>query len=154
MAKRKEIKFRAKKRGLIHEGRLYGMIFRLINEKPDQSNSYIVTVESTRAKGLGMTTSGHRYFDYFGGVEYCQKIADGEIDPEAELMEFGMEDMEKEERAVREATEKAKKLRDRLEAKGLTYMDLLELEAIHKGLGDIGHNILLGWYHGEGLPHG
>jgi len=35
---------------------------------------------------------------------------------------------------------------------GLKYTDLLELEALAHSLGDIGHNILLGYERGEGWP--
>lgn len=89
-----------------------------------------------------------------GDLEGRQGIAADEIDTEALMMEFAMEDMEKEQAAIREATEQAKKFRDRLETVGLSYMDLLELEALRHGLGEMGHEIMLGYYRGEGWPSG
>ncbi len=57
-----------------------------------------------------------------------------------------------EQKAIHIAVERAKALRDILEALGLSYQNLLALEALRGDLGDIGHNILLGWYRGEGWP--
>lgn len=56
--------------------------------------------------------------------------------------------------AIREVTERAKKFHARLDAMGLKYRDLLELEVLAHSLGDMGHNILLGYERGEGWPSG
>ena len=49
---------------------------------------------------LGFNTAGYRHFTLDAAKEFCQKIAAGEIDPEALLAEFAAEDMAK---AVRKA---------------------------------------------------
>lgn len=64
------------------------------------------------------------------------------------------ENVERERAAIQKATERAKCLRDRLEAVGVSYPDLLELEALRAGLDEMGHNILLAYYRGEGWPNG
>ena len=107
-----------------------------------------------KIESLGFTTAGHRHFTLEGAKEFCQKIAAGEIDPEALLMEFAAEDDAKERAVFREITEKAKKFHAMLDAKGLKYRDLLELEVLAHSLGDMGHHILLGYERGEGWPSG
>lgn len=67
---------------------------------------------------------------------------------------YDAEDAAKEQAAIREVTERAKKFHARLDAKGLKYTDLLELEVLAHSLGDMGHNILLGYERGEGWPSG
>lgn len=57
-------------------------------------------------------------------------------------------------RAVAAATEQAKAFRDKLEATGISYHELLALEQAHEDLGNMAHNILLGWENGEGFPNG
>ena len=44
-------------------------------------------------------------------------------------------------------------LRDKLEAAGISYHELMVLEQAHEDLGNMAHNILLGWENGEGFPH-
>ena len=51
------------------------------------------------------------------------------------------------------AVKAAKAFRDKLEAAGISYHELLALEQAHEDLGDMAHNILLGWENGEGFPH-
>ena len=51
-------------------------------------------------------------------------------------------------------TETSKKFHARLDAMGLKYRDLLELEVLAHSLGDMGHNILLGYEREEGWPGG
>ena len=58
---------------------------------------------------------------------------------------YDAEDAAKEQAAIREVTERAKKFHARLDAMGLKYRDLLELEVLAHSLGDMGHNILLVW---------
>ena len=50
---------------------------------------------------LGFNTAGYRHFTLDAAKEFCQKIAAGEIDPEALLMEFAAEDMAKEQATVK-----------------------------------------------------
>lgn len=155
MAKRKEIKFRD--RGYVLEGRRGNLAFAIYNDNTKEvleEQTYYVVVRHKEIESLGFTTAGHRHFTLSAAKEFCQQIAAGEIDPEALLMEFAAEDMEKEQAAVREITGKAKELQKRLDAKGLKYTDLLELEVLVHSLGDMGHNILLKYERGEGWPSG
>ena len=161
MAKRREIKFRRENGDLT--GRQNGIKFYIFHhESLEAAGEPAYTVgfrtgyggSSSDCDRTYVSTGGYQQFTLEGAMEFCQQIAAGEITVEDVLATQAAQDTAKEQAAVKAITARAKKFRDRLEAKGLTYMDLLELEAIHKGLGDIGHNILLGWYHGEGLPHG
>ena len=101
---------------------------------------------------LGFTTCGHRDFPLEEAKAFCQGIADGEIDPEALLMEFAAENAAKEEAAIQEATARAKTFRARLDEAGLTFMRFLELMSLYGIVGDIGHNLLLEWER-KGVPH-
>ena len=155
MAKQKEIKFRD--RGYVLEGRRGNLTFALYNDNTKEAleeQTYYVVVRHKEIESLGFNTAGYRHFTLDAAKEFCQKIAAGEIDPEALLMEFAAEDMAKEQAAVREITEKAKQFQKRLDAKGLKYTDLLELEVLAHSLGDMGHHILLGYERGEGWPNG
>lgn len=155
MAKQKEIKFRD--RGGFLEGRRGNLVFTLYGdarEADPEKMTYSVVVRHRDIESLGMSTAGHLHFKLDGAKEFCQKIAAGEIDPEALLVEFAAEDMAREQAAIREVTERAKKFHARLDAKGLKYRDLLELEVLAHSLGDMGHNILLGYERGEGWPSG
>lgn len=51
------------------------------------------------------------------------------------------------------AVKAAKAFRDKLEAAGISYHELMALEQAHEDLGNMAHNILLGWENGEGFPH-
>ena len=119
-----------------------------------EEQTYYVVLRHKEIESLGFNTAGYRHFTLDAAKEFCQKIAAGEIDPEALLMEFAAEDMAKEQATVREITEKAKKFHARLDAMGLKYRDLLELEVLAHSLGEMGHNILLGYERGEGWPSG
>lgn len=52
------------------------------------------------------------------------------------------------------AVKAAKAFRDKLEAAGISYHELMALEQAHEDLGNMAHNILLGWENGEGFPNG
>ena len=78
----------------------------------------------------------------------------GEANLEERKVRYAAEDMEKERRAVTAATEQAKAFRDKLEAAGISYHELLALEQAHEDLSDMAHNILMGWENGEGFPNG
>lgn len=54
-----------------------------------------------------------------------------------------------EEAAIRAATERARGLRDKLEAAGISYLTLLDLMGHQQDIGDIAHNILVGWETGR-----
>ena len=103
---------------------------------------------------LQVSTGGRKYFHLDGAVEFCQKIAAGEIKLEDLQAAYDAEDDARERAVFREITEKAKKFHARLDAMGLKYRDLLELEVLAHSLGDMGHNILLGYERGEGWPSG
>lgn len=151
--KRKEIKFRRTRWSL--EGRQDGVIYRISEDRTlvgTCAPSCSVSAYDTKERGRTINTAGRRHFHLDTAKEFCQKIAAGEIDLEAMRMEFDAEDAAKERAAVRDATEKAKRFRARLEAVGLSYLNLLELEVLRGGLGEMGHQILLGWERGEGLP--
>ncbi len=151
--KRKEIKFRRTRWSL--EGRQDGVIYRISEDRAlvgTCAPSCSVSAYDTKGQGRTISTAGHRHFHMDAAKEFCQQVAAGEIDLEAMRMEFDAEDAAKEQAAVRHATEKAKQFRAKLEAVGLSYLDLLELEVLRGGLGEMGHQILLGWERGEGLP--
>lgn len=153
--KRKEIKFRRTHWSL--EGRQDGVIYRISQDRTLMGTcapSCSVSAYDTKGQGRTISTAGHRHFHMDAAKEFCQQIAAGEIDLEALRVEFDAEDAAKEQAAVRHATEKAKQFRDKLEAVGLSYVDLLELEVLRRDQGEMGHQILLGWERGEGLPEG
>jgi hypothetical protein len=155
MAKRKEIKF--KLNYPVYEGRQDGVIYWIFTDTTANGTTgprCTVSTQDTKDKGRTIRTAGHRYFHLDDAKEFCQQIAAGEIDLEALRAEFAAEDAAKEAAAVQGAVERAKKFRDKLEAVGISYHDLLELEVMAHSLGDIGHNILLGYERGEGWPNG
>lgn len=153
MAKRKEIKFHRTRWNW--EGRQDGVIYRIFEDctlAGTCAPSHSVSTYDTKGQGREIDTAGHRLFHLDAAKELCQQIAAGEIDLEAMRAEFAAEDVAKERAAVRAAAEAAKKFHNRLAAVGLKYLDLLELEALRHNLGDMGHNILLGYERGEGWP--
>ena len=97
---------------------------------------------------------GTQYFHLDEAKEFCRQIGDGEISLKELWTRYAAEDAAKEQAAIREVTERAKKFHARLDAMGLKYRDLLELEVLAHSLGDMGHNILLGYERGEGWPSG
>lgn len=155
MAKQREIKFQDRHGAL--RGRQNGMEFWI--RKDDQQTKggeqrYFVTIYPVSNNPHQVSTGGRQDFDLAGAMEFCQKIAAGEIKLEDLQAAYDAEDDAKERAVFREITEKAKKFHARLDAKGLKYTDLLELEVLAHSLGDMGHNILLGYERGEGWPSG
>lgn len=152
MAKRKEIKFRDRAGDLV--GRQNGMTF-YIFEDPDMKKAcapaHYVAVYINNGE-LQLSTSGRKYFHLDGAIEFCQEIAAGEIKLEDLQAAYDAEDAAREQAVMREVTEKAKKFHARLDAMGLSYRELLELEVLRSGLGSMGHNILMGYERGEGWP--
>ena len=105
MAKQKEIKFRD--RGYVLEGRRGNLTFAIYNDNTKEvleEQTYYVVVRHKEIESLGFNTAGYRHFTLDAAKEFCQKIAAGEIDPEALLMEFAAEDMEKEVERYRAVT--------------------------------------------------
>lgn len=153
--KRKKIKFQSVHGAL--RGRQNGMEF-WIYKAEDLADTcapayYVVAYEKSNAPQR-VNTGGHQYFHIDGAKEFCQQIAAGEITLEDLRAFYDAEDAAKEQAAIREAAEKAKKFHARLDAMGLKYTDLLELEVLANGMGNIAHNILLGYERGEGWPNG
>lgn len=153
---RKEIKFMRKLGGGC-EGRQDGVIYRINVDRTllgTCAPAYSVSAYDTKDKGRTISTSGHVRFHLDGAKEFCQQIAAGEIDLEELRQRFAAEDTAKEQAAVQAATAEAKEFRAKLEAAGISYHKLLELEAERENLSGIAHNILVGWERGEGLPNG
>ena len=119
-----------------------------------QERGHTVSCYDTRGAGREISTAGYREFTWEEAVEFCQKIAGGEIGLEDLRAQFDAEDMAKEREAVRKTTEKAKRLTAMLEGYGMKYTDLLELEVMRHALGEMGHQILMGYHRGEGWPDG
>ena len=135
-------------------GRQDGIIFRIFRLWDAQERGHTVSCYDTRGAGREISTAGYREFTWEEAVEFCQKNAGGEIGLEDLRAQFDAEDMAKEREAVRKTTEKAKRLTAMLEGYGMKYTDLLELEVMRHALGEMGHQILMGYHRGEGWPDG
>ena len=107
--KRKEIKWRREGRGTM-AGRQDGIIFRIFRPWDAPERGHTVSCYDTKETGRTISTAGYREFTWEEAVEFCQKIAAGEIDLEDLQAQFDAEDMAKEREAVRKTTEKAKRL--------------------------------------------
>ena len=155
MAKRKEIKFQERYGAL--RGRQNGMEFWIRKDEPQtkgREQRYFVAIYPVSNDPQQVSTISRQDFDLAGAMEFCQKIAAGEIKLEDLRAAYAAEDMAKKQAAIREVTERAKKFHAHLDAMGLKYRDLVELEVLAHSLGDMGHNILLGYERGEGWPSG
>lgn len=155
MGKRKEIKFMCRD-GRTFEGRQDGVLFWIRENQILRRRGlpcYYVAANDTKGKGRTVFTGDHEHFTLEGAKELCQQIMAGEANLAERKARYAAEDMEKERRAVAAATEQAKAFRDKLEAAGISYHELLALEQAHEDLGNMAHNILLGWENGEGFPH-
>lgn len=142
MPKQKEIKFRECCGDLV--GSRNGMRFTISKEPGLEGpgrQAYWVMVGSMAGRLL-LSTVAHQYFTLDGAKEFCRRAAAGEIDLE-ELRAVYEAEEETVRRAAIEA--RARLLRARLTAMGLTYRSFLELEALAHGLGEMGHDILLKW---------
>lgn len=156
MGKRKEIKFMCRD-GRTFEGRQDGVLFWIRENQIMRRRGlpcYYVAANDTKGKGRTVFTGDHEHFTLEGAKELCQQIMAGEANLAERKARYAAEDMEKERRAVAAATEQAKAFRDKLEATGISYHELLALEQAHEDLGNMAHNILLGWENGEGFPNG
>ena len=156
MGKRKEIKFMCRD-GRTFEGRQDGVLFWIRENQILRRRGlpcYYVAANDTKGKGRTVFTGDHEYFTLEDAKELCQQIMAGEANLAERKARYAAEDMEKERRAVAAATEQAKAFRDKLEATGISYHELLALEQAHEDLGNMAHNILLGWENGEGFPNG
>ena len=156
MAKRKEIKFKREGRALT--GRQDGVIFTIFEDRERAGTcapAYYVRANDTKDMGRSIDTGKRQYFHLDGAKEFCQQIMAGEIDLEAMRAEIDAERAAKEEATIRAATERAKRFRDKLEAAGISFNTMLDLQAAYDAdMDSLAHNILLGWERGEGLPNG
>ena len=155
MGKRKEIKFLCKD-GQTREGRQDGVMFWIRKDQKREQDglpAFYVAANDIKGKGRTIYTAGHEYFTLEGAKELCQQIMAGEANLAERKARYAAEDIEKERRAIAAATEQAKAFRDKLEAAGISYHELMALEQAHEDLGNMAHNILLGWENGEGFPH-
>lgn len=117
-----------------------------------EHRNYIVEVSTTGELPVTFSTYGHKAFTYENAREFCQQIADGEIDLDELQARYDAEDAEKERAAIREAVTQAKALRDVLAKRGMGYADFLALESAHRRMGTLGQQILNGYARGEGWP--
>lgn len=155
MGKRKEIKFMCRD-GRTFEGRQDGVLFWIRENQILRRRGlpcYYVAANDTKGKGRTVFTGDHEHFTLEGAKELCQQIMAGEANLGERKARYAAEDAEKERRAVAEATEQAKNFRGRLEAAGISFGKLLELEDALDDLSFMARNILLGWENGEGFPH-
>lgn len=88
--KRKEIKWRREGHGTM-TGRQDGIIFRIFHPWDAPEQVHTVSCHDTRDTGRTISTVGHRTFTWEAAVEFCQKIAAGEIDLENLRAEFAAE---------------------------------------------------------------
>lgn len=155
MGKRKEIKFMCRD-GRTFEGRQDSVLFWIRENQILRRRGlpcYYVAANDTKGKGRTVFTGDHEHFTLEGAKELCQQIMAGEANLAERKARYAAEDIEKERRAVAAATEQAKASRDKLEAAGISYHELLALEEARRDMNDLAHNILLGWENGEGFPH-
>ena len=154
MRKQTEINFRDWRGDLV--GRKNGMMF-LIRTEPGLVDtcepSYWVSMVPGNG-GLTLSTVGHQYFHLNEAKEFCEKIAAGEIDIENLRASYRAKAKAEEQAALLKATEQAKKLYRVLKDLNMSYQSLLTLEGMREDMGEIGHNILLGYERGEGWPSG
>ena len=118
----------------------------------DGQLNYFVEVGKSVEEQPAFSTFGHKAFSYDGAVEFCQQIADGEIDLDELKAQYDAEDAAKEREAIREAVKRARAFRDVLANHGMGYSDFLKLESISQSLGTLEHQFLLGYDRGEGWP--
>lgn len=107
--KRKEIKWRREGRGTMI-GRQDGIIFRIFHLWDAPERGHTVSCYDTRGTGREISTAGYREFTWEEAVEFCQKIAAGEVDLEDLRARFDAEDMAKEREAAERAAEEQKKV--------------------------------------------
>ncbi len=130
MGKRKEIKFLCKD-GQTREGRQDGVMFWIRKDQKREQDglpAFYVAANDIKGKGRTIYTAGHEYFTLEGAKELCQQIMAGEANLAERKARYAAEDIEKERRAVAAATEQAKAFRDKLEAAGISYHELMALE--------------------------
>ncbi|MDE6589763.1 MAG: hypothetical protein K2K53_05345 [Oscillospiraceae bacterium] len=154
MAKRREIKFRPAQDRLIGIGRQGGMTFHLYEsvERPaGEPPPYFVRVLGV-AGMLKFSTAGREYFPFDAAKRLCEKIAAGEVTVAELQARYDAKDAAAQRAADQESVKRAKAFLPQLEAEGITYHKLLELEMLAHGLGEAGRQALLAYERGEGWP--
>lgn len=138
----REIKFRDHCGDLV--GRQNGMMF-IIRTEPgviaDTPAHWVTVVPGGEAPNF--STVGHQYFHLDEAKEFCRKIAAGEIDLAVLRARYDVEDEARIRDEHQDLAERVVLFRARLAAAGLSVQELLELEALHSALGEMGHQILL-----------
>ena len=115
--------------------------------------SFHVAANDIKGKGRTIYTAGHEYFTLEGAKGLCQQIMAGEANLAERKARYAAEDIEKRTAGGCGCHRATGLIRDKLEAAGISYHELMALEQAHEDLGNMAHNILLGWENGEGFPH-
>ena len=122
-----------------------------INE--NGSYYWVVAVRSDKDKPAYLNTEGHQHFDSAGeAAEFCAELADGRLNLEQIKRDYELRDAAREQAEIREAVRRAKAFRDKLEAAGITYATLLDLERFQDTVGPLANSFLAGYERGEGWP--
>lgn len=106
-------------------------------------------------QGDSLNTGTHKRFETLeAAAMFCEDLATGKVTLEELQAQFNAEDDAREQAAIRDAAERAKKFWDKLEAMGISYTTLLGLMDEQMNMNDLTHRILLGWGSGEAFPNG
>ena len=124
-----------------------------VGTKHDPKPFWVLAARGSKNDVKNLNTGRHRRFETMeAAAEFCEALANGEATLEEIQAQFDAEDAERERRAVKAATERAKAFRDKLEGLGISYATLLDLMDQQMNMDDLTHRILLGFERGEGLP--
>lgn len=116
---------------------------------------WVLAARGSKKDVQNLNTGRHRRFETMeAAVAFCEDLATGKVTLEEIKAQFEAEDAAREQAAIKGATERARKFRDKLEAMNISYTALLELMDEQMNMGDLTHRILLGWECGEELPNG
>ena len=119
----------------------------------DPTPFWVLAARGSKKDVKALDTKHHRRFETMeAAAEFCEALADGKVTLEEIRAQFEAENAERERRAVKAATERAKAFRDKLEGLGISYATLLDLMDQQMNMDDMTHRILLGFERGEGLP--
>lgn len=152
MGKLKEIKFKRQGRHL--EGRQNNIHFWIREDRELAKTcapAFSVSAHDLKTSKPVINTGHHYHFHLDEAKALCQRIAAGQAEDELEAIQARIDAAEwaAEEAAIKAATERAKAFRDKLEAAGISYMTLLDLIERQQDIGDMAHNILVGWETGR-----
>ena len=124
-----------------------------INE--NGSYYWVVAVRSDKDRPAPayLNTEGHQHFDSAGeDAEVCADRADGRLNLGQITRDYELRDAAREQAEIREAVRRAKAFRDKLEAAGISYATLLDLERFQDTVGPLANCFLAGYERGEGWP--